>query len=48
MDGLSANGITYAMVPYLWAVGIEKSSCRLFRHAMATQMLENGTDLRWI
>lgn len=23
-------------------------SCRLFRHAMATQMLENGTDVRFI
>lgn len=48
LAGLTANGITNAVVPYLRASGIEKGSCRLFRHAMATQMLENGADLRWI
>lgn len=35
--GLTANGITNAVVPYLKAAGITKESCHLFRHAMPWQ-----------
>jgi integrase/recombinase XerD len=42
-------GIGQLVKRYIKAAGITKQgSCHLFRHAMATQMLENGADVRYI
>lgn len=42
------NRLSDLVKRYLRAAGIETGSCHLFRHAMATQMLENGADIRFI
>lgn len=42
------NRLSDLVKKYLRAAGIEAGSCHLFRHAMATQMLENGADIRFI
>jgi integrase/recombinase XerD len=42
------NRLTDLVKKYVRAVGIGHGACHLFRHAMATQMLENGADIRFI
>ena len=42
------NRLSDLVKKYLRAAGVEAGSCHLFRHAMATQMLENGADIRFI
>jgi integrase/recombinase XerD len=43
------NRLSDRVKRHLRAAGIDKpGSCHLFRHAMATQMLENGADIRFI
>jgi len=43
------NRLSDLVKKYLRTAGIDKlGSCHLFRHAMATQMLENGADIRFI
>jgi integrase/recombinase XerD len=42
------NRLSDLVKKYLRIAGVEAGSCHLFRHAMATQMLENGADIRFI
>jgi integrase/recombinase XerD len=43
------NRLSDLVKKYLRTAGIDKpGACHLFRHAMATQMLENGADIRFI
>ena len=48
-EAISANGLTSLVRGYINKANIGKSgSCHLFRHTMATLMLENGADIRFI
>ncbi|WP_374098985.1 site-specific tyrosine recombinase XerC [Pseudomonas aeruginosa] len=48
-EAFSPNRLTALVREYIEAAGIGKSgSCHLFRHTMATLMLENGADVRFI
>ena len=43
------NNLGNAIREYKQKAGISKpGGCHLFRHAMATHMLENGADIRYI
>lgn len=47
--GLTPGVLGNLVHRYVKASGVNKSgSCHLFRHAMATLMLENGADLRYV
>lgn len=46
---LSLEGLTNRVRRYFQRAGIDKGgACHLFRHTMATLMLENGADIRYI
>lgn len=48
-DAFSPNGMTSLVRNYVLAADTGKrGACHLFRHTMATQMLENGADIRFI
>jgi len=47
--GLTLNRLTRLVRGYIDAAEVKKpGSCHLFRHTMATLMLENGADIRYI
>ncbi|MBK6687702.1 MAG: site-specific tyrosine recombinase XerC [Deltaproteobacteria bacterium] len=48
-EPLSVDGLTHTIGEYVTAAQLGKTgSCHLFRHTMATQMLERGADVRLI
>jgi len=48
-EGFHPNKLTAVIRNYIKQADIGKSgSCHLFRHTMATQMLDNGADVRFI
>jgi len=48
-EPISPDGMTRIVSRYMKKSGIGKSgSCHLFRHSMASHMLENGADIRYI
>jgi len=45
----TANGLSVIARMYLDRAGVtQRGACHLFRHTMATLMLENGADIRYI
>lgn len=45
---LGDNTVTMLVRNYVNDAGVKKGACHMFRHTMATQMLEHGADVRFI
>ena len=46
---MSPHWLSKSVMTYINKAGVEKEGrCHLFRHTMATLMLENGADIRFI
>lgn len=47
-EAFEKNRLSDMVKKYVQHAGFASGSCHLFRHAMATHMLENGADIRYI
>jgi len=47
-DPMGLNTMSQMVQEHVRAAGIPSGSCHLFRHTVATLMLEGGADIRWV
>jgi len=47
-EQMGLNTMSQTVQGYVRAAGITSGSCHMFRHTVATLMLEGGADIRWV